>query len=205
MGFTGDMTRTRDVRDPSAFTQLLELERQATRIYLNQPLFVPGLLQVPGYATQMISRVAGLEAGDPQLQERVKVRTQRAETLLKRLQSDTPPHIWAALDEGVVRRAVGGVAVWREQLAHLATIAKFKTVHLAIIPFSQGAHPGLGGSFEVHELANGDGAAFFEGAHADEFVDSDPTVAQRYRETVKHMVETGVDARKLLETISGAL
>jgi hypothetical protein len=202
MADTRDAAGTHDVRDPAAFGQLMQLEREATHIFLNQPLFLPGLLQVASYASAMIGKITGLDSSDPEeLRERVRVRMQRAEGLQKRLQSDAPPHVWAAIDEGVVRRA----AVMREQLAHLATVAEFDTVHLTVIPFSHGPYAGLGGSFEVHELANGDASVFFEGAHADELVESDPAVARRYRDSVKRMVQSGVDARALLRTISGDL
>ncbi|MEV0134914.1 DUF5753 domain-containing protein [Dactylosporangium sp. NPDC050688] len=205
MADTADATRAHDVRDPAPFAQLMQLEREAARIFLNQPLFVPGLLQVPGYAKEMIGRIAGLEPDSAELAERVKIRAGRAEAFHQRLQGPTPPQIWAAIDEGVIRRTVGGPDVMREQLTHLAAVAKFDTVHLAVIPFDHGAHAGLGGSFEVHELANGDATVFFEGAHADDIVGADPEVARRYRAAVQRMVESGVDARALLEQLAGAL
>ncbi|MEV4507484.1 DUF5753 domain-containing protein [Dactylosporangium sp. NPDC049525] len=197
-----DATRTHDVRDPAPFDRLTKVEPQAAQIFLNQPLFFPGLLQTRAYATAMISSVVGLELDSPELHDRVDARAQRAETLHARLQSDAPPHIWAAIDEGVVRRVVGGAAVWQEQLNHLVAMAKFDTVHLAIIPFDHGAHPGLGGSFEVHELPNGDASVFFEGAYADELIETDQDLARRHRGKVQRMVESGVDARELLATIT---
>ncbi|MDG6100939.1 DUF5753 domain-containing protein [Dactylosporangium aurantiacum] len=205
MADTADATRPHDVRDPAAFLQLMQLEREAVRIFLNQPLFVPGLLQVPGYAKEMIGRVAGLEPDSVELAERVEVRAGRVEAFHQRLQGPNPPEIWVAIDEGVVRRTVGGPDVMREQLAYLAAVAKFDTVHLAVIPFGYGAHAGLGGSFEVHEPASGDAAVFFEGAHADYIVGADPEVARRHRAAVQHMVASGVDARPLLEQLAGAL
>jgi hypothetical protein len=194
-------TRTHDVRDFAAFDRLTKAEPQAEQIFLNQPLFFPGLLQIRAYATAMISSIVGLDLDSQQLNERVDARMERAETLHARLQSDAPPHVWAAIDEGVVRRVVGGVAVWREQLTHLVTMSKFDTVHLAVIPFGHGAHPGLGGPFEVHELPNGDASVFFEGAHSDELIEADPELARRQRSKVQRMVESGMDARELLETI----
>jgi hypothetical protein len=183
----------------------MKLEQEATQIFLNQPLFVPGLLQVAGYAAEMISRIAGLKPGDPELTNRVNVRMQRADAFEKRLQGTTPPHLWAAIDEAVLRRVVGGPEVMREQLDHLITMSEMDTVHLGIIPLNYGAHVGLGGSFEVHEVASGEASVFFEGAPADEIVGTDQARARRYRETMETMMASalsGAEARALLETIS---
>jgi hypothetical protein len=204
----GNPVKMYDVRGPSAFDQLMRLEQKATQIFLNQPLFVPGLLQVAGYAVEMISRIISLKSGDPELTDRLNVRIQRADAFEKRLQGTTPPHLWAAIDEAALRRTVGGPEVMREQLDHLVTMSKIDTVHLAIIPLSHGAHVGLGGSFEVHEVAGGEASVFFEGAPADEIVGTDQALAQRYREVVETMVASavsGAEARTLLGTISSTL
>ncbi|WP_327006917.1 DUF5753 domain-containing protein [Dactylosporangium sp. NBC_01737] len=205
MTYTGNATGAHDVRDWGAFTRLLELEPKATQIFLNQPLFLPGLLQVPGYAAEMIGHILGLKPGSPELAERVQVRTERGEAFQKRLRSSSPPHLWAAIDEAVVRRKVGGADVMRAQLDHLVAMTEFKTVHLAIIPLDHGAHAGLGGSFEVHELGNGDASVYFEGSHDDVLVGDKPELARRCRETVKSMVSSGSDARAVLEAISSSL
>lgn len=205
---TGDPVKMCDVRGPGAFDQLMRLEQQATHMFLNQPLFVPGLLQVAGYAEEMIGSIAGLKPGDAELAERVSVRMRRAETFEKRLQSASPPHLSVAIDEAVLRRAGGAAAVMREQLDHLVTMSKMDTVRLAIIPLSHGAHPGLAGSFEVHQIGSGEASVFFEGTQADEIVGTDQGLAQRYRETVETMIAwavSGTEARALLETISSTL
>jgi hypothetical protein len=205
---TGNPVKVDDVRGPRAFDLLMEWEQQATQIFLNQPLFVPGLLQVAGYAAGMISGVAGLKPGDRELSQRVTVRMQRAAAFEKRLQSAAPPHVWAAIDEAVLRRTTGGPAVMREQLDHLAALSSLETVHLGILPLDHGAHPGLGGSFEVHETAGGQAAVFFEGAHADEIVGSDPALVQQCRQTAETLMASalsGAEARSLLERISSSL
>jgi hypothetical protein len=197
-----------DARGPGAFDQLVKLEQEAVQIFLNQPLFVPGLLQVAGYAAEMIGRIARLESGDPELTERVNLRMQRAEAFEKRLKSASPPRLWAAIDEGVLRREVGGPAVMREQLDHLLNMSKLDTLHLAIVPLSDGAHVGLGGSFEVHEVASGEASVFFEGAHTDEIVGTDQLLARQYRQKVETLVASagsGTAARALLETIRSTL
>jgi hypothetical protein len=205
---TGNPVQADGGRYLAPLNQLIKLEQEATRMYLNQPLFVPGLLQVPGYAREMISRTTGLEPGDPALTERVKVRTQRAENFAKRLEGTDPPQLWAVIDEAVLRRTVGGAAVMRDQLEHLVAVSKLDAVHLAVVPLGHGAHPGLGGSVEVHEGPDGQAAVFFEGAHGDELVEGDPALARRYQEKVKSAFASGVsgaEVRTLLESIIGTL
>jgi hypothetical protein len=197
-----------DARGPAAFDQLLTLEQEAVQIFLNQPLFVPGLLQVPGYAAEMIGRIRGLDPEDTELTERVNLRMQRAEAFEKRLTSASPPNMWAAIDESVLRRLTGGPAVMREQLDRLLRMSKLDTVRLGILPLSDGAHAGLGGSFEVHELASGEASVFFEAAYTDELVGTDQDLARRCRRKVERLVASAVSgeqARALLETIRGTL
>jgi Domain of unknown function (DUF5753) len=205
---TGNPIETRDARGPAAFDRLREVEQTASQIFLNQPLFVPGLLQVAGYAAEMIGRIAGLKPGDAELSERVAVRMRRADAFESRLRGGTPPHLWVPLDEAALRRAVGGPEVMRDQLDRLAALSRLSTVHLGIVPLHAGAHPGLGGSFEVHEMDGGAAAVFFEAARDDELVATEPALARQCRETVRAMLAsavTGDDARALLEAIKSAL
>jgi len=205
---TGNPVKMDDVRGPRAFELLKQWEQQATRIFLNQPLFVPGLLQVAGYAAGMIGGIAGLKPGDRELSERVNVRMQRAAAFEKRLQSTAPPQLWAVIDEAVLRRTTGGTAAMREQLDRLAALSQTETVHLGILPLDHGAHPGLGGSFEVHEMADGRAAVYFEGGSADEAVGSDAALVQQCRQTVETLMSSavsGAEARSWLERIGRSL
>jgi transcriptional regulator with XRE-family HTH domain len=52
----------------------------------------------------------------------------------------------AIIDEAAVRRIVGGVAVMREQVQHLLQLITLPRIALQILPFSAGAHTGMGSS-----------------------------------------------------------
>jgi hypothetical protein len=57
----------------------------------------------------------------------------------------------------------------------------------------------------VHESANGDAAVFFEGAHRDELVHDDSSVAQQCRDNVLEMMAlavSGEEAQELLKAIT---
>jgi hypothetical protein len=57
--------------------------------------------------------------------------------------------VWAVLDEGALRRVIGGPRVMRDQLQHLIDMCDHPAVTLQILPFSAGAHRAMGGPFTI--------------------------------------------------------
>ena len=78
--------------------------------------------------------------------ERVAGRLAR-QTVLDR---DDPPLFWVLLDENVLHREIGGAKIMRDQLAHLAGMARRPNVTVQVIPRT-GAHVGLQGGFVMAE------------------------------------------------------
>jgi uncharacterized protein DUF5753 len=197
-----------DARGPEAFDQLMRLEQESTEIFQVQPNFLPGFVQVEGYAAAMIGGITHPAPADPEIAEKVDVRMRRARAFRSRLKSAEPPQLWAVIDEAVVRRVVGGPAVMREQIAHLIELSKLDGINLAIMPLDRGAHPGLAGSFEVHQVPGGPAAVFFEHTNGDQIVGNNPELVRRFRKTAESMLAsavTGPAATALLESISGSL
>src|SRR5246500_866465 len=89
------------------------LEAAASFIREYELQFVPGLLQIEDYARAVI-RLGTLTSED-EVERRARARISRQEILHR----DTPPKVWAVLDEGALRRVIGGPQVMREQLLHL--------------------------------------------------------------------------------------
>jgi hypothetical protein len=75
----------------------------------------------------------------------VDIRMKRQELLTR----DDPPHIWAVIDEAVIRRMVGGRDVMRNQLKHLAKRSAEPHITVQILPFAAGAHAAAVGSFVI--------------------------------------------------------
>jgi hypothetical protein len=69
-----------------------------------------------------------------------------------RLSDDNPLILDAVISETVLRRAIGGTAVKREQLEHLAAMVERPNITVRLLPFGAGAHPGLDGAFSVLEF-----------------------------------------------------
>ena len=69
------------------------------------------------------------------------------------LTGSEPPQVWAVIDEGALRRPVGGTAVMRAQLKRLIEVAGLRHVTVQVVPFSRGGHAAAGGSFTVLRFA----------------------------------------------------
>lgn len=61
----------------------------------------------------------------------------------------SPPHLWAVVDEAVLRRPVGGPAVMRSQFDRLIETTGQPNVTLQVLPLTAGAHPMMYGMFHL--------------------------------------------------------
>jgi hypothetical protein len=120
---------------PGWFDNYIGLEEAATRIRTYELMFVPGLLQVESYARSVTSR-GNPDTDDPAVENRVAIRMRRQ----KLLTGPKPPRLWAVLDEAVLHRPVGSVAVLKEQLEHLLEMIKQPNISLQIVPFDMSGY-----------------------------------------------------------------
>jgi transcriptional regulator with XRE-family HTH domain len=119
------------------------LEAAASFIREFELQFVPGILQIEEYARAVI-RLGNLPSEDEVIR-RAEARISRQEILRRA----DPPRIWAVLDEGALRRHIGGRDVMKAQLRHLIEMCDHPNVTLQILPFSAGAHRAMGGPFTI--------------------------------------------------------
>jgi hypothetical protein len=129
---------------PNWFQSYLGLESAATLIRTYEVQFVPGLLQTADYARAVIS-LGHPRASEQEIDRRVGLRMARQQVLKR----DDPPQVWAVIDEGVLRRPIGGLEVMRAQVLALMESSKLPNVRLQVIPFYTGGHAGAGGSFTI--------------------------------------------------------
>ena len=99
--------------------QFVEYEAAATITRNFEPLLIPGLLQTEEYAREVIGKVSEQMPKDD-LDALVSLRMKRQELLEP---SGPPPWFFFILDEGVVRRLVGGQDVMHRQIRHLIELA----------------------------------------------------------------------------------
>jgi hypothetical protein len=116
---------------------------------------IPGLLQIEAYARALLFDRIGSSPGD--VDEKVAARMERQEILNR----EKPPELWAIADEGVLHRPAGGSDVMREQLKHLAEMARRPNIVVRVLSPSLGVHDGLpGAGFVIAEFDDGPSAAY---------------------------------------------
>lgn len=136
---------------PNWFHSYLGLEMAAELIRTYEVQFVPGLLQTPDYARAVI-RLGRGERPLPsaEIDRLVALRETRQRIL------EGPARLWAIVDEAVLRRPIGGRAVLRAQLEHLAEMSRLPNVTLQILPFSAGGYAATGGAFTLLRFGDAD-------------------------------------------------
>ncbi|HZD74345.1 MAG TPA: helix-turn-helix transcriptional regulator [Actinomycetota bacterium] len=135
---------------PQWFRAYVDLEQAATLIRAYEGQFVPGLLQTEDYMRAVMG--GALDESDEDIERRVELRLAR-QALLTR---PGPPRLWAVVDEGALRRPIGGLRVMRAQLERLIECSRRPSVVLQILPFGAGAHPAMVGAFSLLRFADGD-------------------------------------------------
>jgi hypothetical protein len=127
---------------PESMNLLLTLEDEAVRENHFCCVYVPGLLQTRAYSTAL-QRANEVPLGPLEVDRLVDIRMKRQEILSR----PKPLHLWAILDESVIRRVVGSPTVMKEQLGRLLEANESPHITLQVLPFSKGAHAAALGSF----------------------------------------------------------
>ncbi|TDC68482.1 XRE family transcriptional regulator [Actinomadura sp. GC306] len=172
---------------PDGFDLFIGLEGAAVSREEYSSELIPGLFQTPDYARAVIRNNTRLH--DEEIERRVELRIQR-QTLVTR--PTAPPRLRVALNEAVIRRAIGGTAVMTAQLDHLSELNDRSNVSIRVVPFSSGAHQGLDtGSFILMRFpTTGDGrnheppTVYVQGFTGALYLDK-PSEIDRYAEAFK--------------------
>jgi Domain of unknown function (DUF5753)/Helix-turn-helix domain len=129
---------------PDWFQVYVGLEEAASLIRVYELQFVPGLLQTTDYCRAVVE-LGQRSASREEIGHRVSLRMER-QRLLSR---PNPPHLWAIVDEAVLRRPIGGADVMRGQLERLIVVAKEPHITLQVMPFRAGGHAAESGPFTL--------------------------------------------------------
>lgn len=131
---------------PSWFELYVSMEAAASQLRQYVPALVPGLLQTPAYAAAVFQLDPGISERD--VAQKVALRMERQKLLTRR--NPEPPRLEFILDEAVLRRPIGDVDAWREQLAHLSNVVRARRLSVRILQSALGPHRALGaGSFVI--------------------------------------------------------
>lgn len=186
------------------YATLIALEAQAewARWYAAQ--IVPGLLQTEEYAREII-RSTLLITPPGEIERRVQVRMTRQRVLSQ----DRPLRLSVVLDEAVLQRQVGGREVMREQLRHLAEVAKWPNIDVQVLPNAAGAHPAITGEFTIlgfPELIAPD-VVYLENMTSNVYVEQEAEVF-RYNLAFDGLMSLGLEpgeSRDMIARLAGAL
>jgi hypothetical protein len=121
------------------------LEEAASLIRTYEVQFIPGLLQTEDYA-RAVTLAGRPDLPAEEVERRVNLRMRRQHILTRTIE---PPRFWAVIDEGALRRPIGGSRVMKAQLDHLLALRELKTVTIQIMPFRFGGHAAEGGAFSI--------------------------------------------------------
>nr|MDT0662459.1 helix-turn-helix transcriptional regulator [Micromonospora sp. DSM 115978] len=170
----GTLTRLADRLGTPQFTvDWATAEGAAVALRSYESTVFPGLLQTETYARAVL-RDAGL-FNDEEVQRHLGVRMARQEILTR----ERPPQLVAVLDEGVLRRPVGGPRVMREQILAIVKACEEKPhVWAHVVPASVGAYVGLNGPFMVAVAPDGQTTGYLDNHLYGDVVDGAEQVAR---------------------------
>ncbi|MFA1545546.1 helix-turn-helix domain-containing protein [Actinomadura chokoriensis] len=153
-------------RFPTGFAEYLEVEKKSGMIRWYEGLCIPGLLQTPDYAREL------LRAGRPgDTDEEIEaLRTTRMERKAFLAEPDAPT-LWAVVDETVLRRPIGTAKTMHEQLTYLLDAIEHPKITIQALPFDTGAHAGLTCSFILLTLTDGVTVAYAEDLTGGRFIE----------------------------------
>ncbi|MFI7338425.1 helix-turn-helix domain-containing protein [Streptomyces sp. NPDC050085] len=129
---------------PESMNLMLTLEDEAIREDHYASVYIPGLLQTRAYS-EAVHRASEMRCPESEVRLMVDIRMKRQELLHR----ESPPHLWAVIDEAALRRRVGGSDIMREQLRKLIASMDLPQVTVQVLPFESGAHAAAVGSFVV--------------------------------------------------------
>jgi transcriptional regulator with XRE-family HTH domain len=177
---------------PDWFKLFLGYEADASDLCTYEGELVPGLLQTADYA-RAVALANRPTSTATELDRQVELRRVRQQ----RLTSDDPPNFHAVLNEAVLLRHVGGPAVMREQLHHLAGLAELPHVMVQVLPFRAGAHPAMTApflmlGFEAEPRMN---TVYLENGRGSLYLEKRPDL-DRYAAMFGQLCELALDPRE---------
>lgn len=186
------------VGDPTQFREryrrYMTLEAEAVSMWHYAVANLPGLLQTPEYARELLS--AGGLIGD-ELEAQVEARMGRRELLL----ADTTPRFRSIVSEAVLRTPLSDPEEWQAQLEHLLLMGHRVNVTFQVLPLSAGLH-GLSNTNTMFlRGADGQTVAWVETGYSGELVQETTAVEQlqlRY-DLVRDSVLSPGESRKFIE------
>ncbi|WP_327258652.1 helix-turn-helix domain-containing protein [Streptomyces sp. NBC_01240] len=175
------------------YRRYMALEAEATSLWHFAVSVLPGLLQTPGYARELLA-AGGIK--EPELTQQVEARMGRRELL----EGDTAPDFRTILSEAVLRTPMRHAGEWRQQLEYLAEASDRSNVAVHVLPQSAGLHGLMGADVWYLLLPQGRTVAYTENGYRGELIEeSGPVVRlQKTYDAVRDLALSPVESRKFI-------
>jgi transcriptional regulator with XRE-family HTH domain len=160
----GDHTQFRE-----RYRRYMALEAEAVSLWHFAVSVLPGLLQTPGYAREVLV-AGGLEGKE--LEQQVDARMGRRELL----EGVDAPRFRTVLSEAVLRTGLLNAREWRGQLEHLAEMLERPNIVVHVLPFSAGPYGLDSTDVWFLRLAQGRTVAYTENAHRGDLIEDSAAV-----------------------------
>jgi transcriptional regulator with XRE-family HTH domain len=184
----GDHTQFRE-----RYRRYMALEAEAVSLWHFAVSVLPGLLQTPGYAREVLS-VGGLKGVE--LEQQVKARMGRRDLL----EGEDAPPFRSILSEAVLRTPLRDREEWRAQLEFLTEIAERDNVTIQVLPFSAGPHGLVSAAVMFLRLPDARTVAYVENSFSGELIEKYATVErlQRAYDAVRDLALSPAESRKFI-------
>lgn len=184
----GDHTQFRE-----RYRRYMALEAEAVSLWHFAVSVLPGLLQTPGYAREVLA-AGGLKGKE--LEQQVEARMGRRELL----EGEDAPPFRTILSEAVLRTPLRDVGEWREQLERLGEAAERPNVTVHVLLQSAGLHGLMSADMWYLLLPEGRTVAYTENGYRGELIEeSGPVVRlQKTYDAVRDLALSPVELRKFI-------
>ncbi|MEU3650733.1 helix-turn-helix transcriptional regulator [Lentzea sp. NPDC034063] len=153
---------------PDQVRTLIDQEQDAEEILDWSMIVVPGLLQTPEYGYVVTEHAPSVK--EENVPTVAAARAARADILQPGRKFTFFVH------EQALWLPVGGLEVWREQLAHLLRMSVRKYISLRIVPRSAGMHSGTAGDFRMMKFRKYPPVVYVESVNYCLFFDDADTI-----------------------------
>lgn len=143
---------------PAFFRGAAKLEKEAVELHVFATKAIPGLLQTEEYARAVCAMWRPL-LSEETVEQRVAARLAR-QGIFSRMPL---PTISFVIEESLLRRPFGGLAVMRGQLEQILLCGQRRNVEIQVMPTEVEEHAGLEGPFTLIETREGRRIAYMEG------------------------------------------
>ncbi|GAA3377444.1 helix-turn-helix transcriptional regulator [Streptomyces sannanensis] len=175
------------------YRQYMALEAEAVSLWHFAVSVLPGLLQTPGYAREVLA-AGGLKGAE--LDQQVEARMGRRELL----EGEEAPPFRAILSEAVLRTPLRDEVEWRGQLGFVAEMAERENVTIQVLPQSAGLHGLVATDVWFLRLTDGRPVAYTENALSGEIVEENARIErlQRAYDVLRDKAMSPADSRKFI-------